>query len=63
MSEMRQPVQPWYLDYRGAEQLTGLSRWTLSRAVERGELKASKVGSAVRFSVSELTRFMESRAR
>lgn len=52
-----------YVSYREAERFTGLSRWTLMRAHERGELPASRVGTAVRFSVDHLETFMEERTR
>ncbi len=59
----KEPVTRKYLSYQGAERFTGLSRWTLMRARERGELPATRVGTAVRFSVDRLEAFMEERAR
>jgi len=48
-----------YLSVRQAERYTGLSRWTLMRAHERGgELPVIRIGSAVRFSVEDLDSFM-----
>jgi excisionase family DNA binding protein len=54
-----QPVEAVFVDYRGAERVTGLSRWTLARHVEASRLRAFKVGSAVRFKVTDLMSFME----
>ncbi len=51
----------WY-SYSDAERYTGLSRVTLWRAVERGELKVARIGRAVRMSRTELDRFMEQSA-
>ena len=59
---MQATVQPSYVDYSGAERYTGLSRVTLWKALKRGELKASKVGSAVRFRLADLDEFMSSKA-
>lgn len=58
---VEQTVKPAYLSVREAERYTGLSRWTLMRAHERGELPVSRVGSAVRFSVEDLDSFMRAR--
>jgi excisionase family DNA binding protein len=54
-------VHPRYLSYRGASRYTGLSRWTLARANERGELPAVRYGTTVRFAVEDLDEFMRSR--
>lgn len=54
-------IERRYLGFRGAERYTGLSRWTLARARERGELPAVRVGAAVRFSVEDLDSFMRAR--
>lgn len=47
-----------YLSYDEAARYTGLSRWTLSRSHERGDLPAARVGRAVRFDTEDLDRFM-----
>jgi excisionase family DNA binding protein len=47
-----------YLSYAEAARYTGLSRWTLSRAHERGNLPVARVGRAVRFDTEDLDRFM-----
>lgn len=54
-------VMPAYLTYPEAEQLTGLHRVSIWRAVRSGQLKASGSGRGVRFSRDELIRWMESR--
>ncbi len=56
-----QAVERKYVSARLAEQYTGLSRWTLARAHKRGELPASRIGTAVRFSVEDLDTFMRAR--
>lgn len=58
---MQATIKPEYLDYAGAEAYTNLSRVTLWKASKRGELKASKVGSAVRFRLADLDAFMASK--
>ncbi len=52
-------VRREWLSYPDAERYSGLSRVTLWRAVNRGELKAARVGRAVRISRQELEDFME----
>jgi hypothetical protein len=37
---VEQPVEAVFVDYRGAEKITSLSRWTLARHVEAGRLRA-----------------------
>jgi excisionase family DNA binding protein len=56
-------IAPRYLSVKSAEVYTGLSRWTLARAEERGELSPCRIGSAVRFDRLELDRWMDSRNR
>ena len=55
-------VEQGWLSYPQAEQYTGLSRGTLWRAMDRGELRAARVGRAVRFERQELERFMREAA-
>ena len=50
-----------YLDYQRAAAYVGLSRFTLHRLVKAGELRAIRVGSAVRFDVNDLNEFMTAR--
>ncbi len=52
-------VQREWLSYPDAERYSGLSRVTLWRAIGRGELKAARVGRAVRISRKDLEAFME----
>ena len=52
-------VQREWLSYPDAERYSGLSRVTLWRAVGRGDLKAARIGRAVRISRRELEAFME----
>lgn len=58
---MEATVERAYLRYSEAETYTGLHRVTLWRAVRRGQLKPSGYGSAVRFRVEDLDRFMSSK--
>ena len=55
-------IRPEYVDYAGAERYTGLNRVTLWKRVRSGELRAWKVGSAVRFRLADLDAFMTSKA-
>lgn len=52
-------VQREWLSYPDAERYSGLSRVTLWRAIGRGELKAARVGRAVRINRQDLETFME----
>ena len=56
--DVERGIERKYLSVRDAERYTGLSRWTLARARDRGELPAVVVGRAVRYSVVDLDRFM-----
>lgn len=53
-------VEPRYLSYLQSGIYCSCSRWTLYRAVKRGELKAHCVGGMVRFDRLELDRWMRS---
>ncbi len=61
MGVARRTAERRYLDYRETTRYTGLSRWTLLRAQERGDLAAIRVGRSVRFDVNDLDRFMAER--
>lgn len=50
-----------YVDYTKAEEITGLDRVTLWRAVRDGSLKASGRGRGIRFKVRDLEAFMDAR--
>ncbi len=52
-----------WVDYAGAARVTGLSRWTIAKAVDDGELHPVREGRAVRFEVRELDSWMRSKAR
>ena len=54
-----QTIEQAWLSYPEAERYSGLSRTTLWRVVSSGELKAARIGRAVRISRAELDRFME----
>ena len=54
-----QTVQREWLSYPDAEQYCGLSRVTLWRLVGSGEIKAARVGRAVRINRQSLQEFME----
>jgi excisionase family DNA binding protein len=49
------------LNYRSAAKAVGLSERTLRQAVKRGELRAARVGRAVRFSPRDLESWLENR--
>ncbi len=58
--EVAQEVQPLYLTYRQAETLTGLSRTTLWKLINAaGEVRAARVGCAVRIDRRSLEEYME----
>ena len=52
---------PEWLSYPGAVHYCGLSRTTLSRLVEDGEVEAARYGRAVRISRASLEAFMRSK--
>jgi excisionase family DNA binding protein len=52
-------VRREYLSYREAEVFSGLSRTTLWRLIGAGEIKAARVGRAVRISRLSLQEFMD----
>ena len=53
------PVEPTWLTYRDAEQLVALSRWTLLRLSDRGQIKTARVGRAVRINRRSLEDYLE----
>lgn len=55
---MRIEVEREWVTYRQAEELSGLSRTTLWRLVRAGEVKAAKVGRAVRINCGSLDAYM-----
>ena len=52
-------VQREWLSYRAAMDFSGLGRTTLWTLASSGQVKAAKVGKAVRFSRRSLQDFME----
>ena len=58
---MERKSEKRYFTYRDAETYTGLSRWTLLRAVDRGDLHKITVGATVRFDRDDLDAFMQAR--
>lgn len=54
-------VEALWLTYPEAQKLTGLGRTTLWTLVSSGEIKAARVGRAVRISRRSLEEYMESR--
>lgn len=53
-------VQREWLTYREAETFAGLSRVTLWKAIEAGEIQAARVGRAVRINRKSLDDYMRS---
>jgi excisionase family DNA binding protein len=51
-------IREW-ITYRQAEALSGLSRTTLWKLLSAGEIKAARVGRAVRISRRSLDEFLE----
>lgn len=51
-----------YLTYAAAERYTGLSRDTLRKLLKRGEIRAVKVGAAVRIVRESLDAYLEAHA-
>ena len=54
-------IAPQWLTYKQAVSYTGLSRCTIWRYLERGELEAARIGRAIRISRESLDQFMRSR--
>ena len=54
-----QKVQPEWLRYPEAERYSGLGRSTLWKLVRAGDVRAAKVGKAVRISRRSLDEYME----
>ena len=56
---LKEPVRQEWVSYTEAERYSGLSHTTLWRYVNRGDLKAAKVGRSVRIHLPSLREFME----
>jgi len=52
-------ITPTWLSYSEAQRLVGLGRTTLWQLVSSGEVKAARVGRAVRLNRQSLERFLE----
>ena len=52
-------ITPAWLDYKQAEAYSSLSRTTLWELINRREIKAARVGRAVRIQRDSLDEFME----
>ena len=55
-------VQPEWLRYSEAARYSGLGRSTLSKLVRSGDVRAAKIGKAVRLNRKSLNRYMEERS-
>ena len=55
-------VQPEWLRYPEAERYSGLGRSTLFKLVRSGDVRAAKIGKAVRLNRKSLDRYMEERS-
>jgi excisionase family DNA binding protein len=55
-------IEPLWLSYPEAQKLSGLGRTTLWTLVSSGEIKAARVGRAVRINRESLEEFMETHA-
>jgi excisionase family DNA binding protein len=58
-AEITRPVEREWLSYREAEVYVGLSRTTLWKLVGAREIKAARVGRAVRLSKRSIAEYME----
>jgi excisionase family DNA binding protein len=55
---MQAQVTRQWLTYRQAEEIAGLSRTTLRKLVDEGEIQIKRVGRTVRISRESLDRYM-----
>ena len=55
-------IRPEWLRYSEAERYSGLGRSTLWKLVKDGDVRAAKVGKAVRLNRQSLDRYMEERS-
>jgi excisionase family DNA binding protein len=58
-AEATRPVEREWLSYKEAEAYSGLSRTTLWKLIGAREIKAARVGRAVRLSKRSLGKYME----
>ena len=59
---MQVEITPEWVTYKQAEELSGLSRTTLWKLLSAGEIKAARIGRAVRIERDSLQAFMEQSA-
>jgi excisionase family DNA binding protein len=57
--EMQVEIAPEWVTYKQAEELSGLSRTTLWKLLSAGEIKAARVGRAVRINRHSLDEYLE----
>jgi excisionase family DNA binding protein len=57
--EMLAEINPEWVTYKQAEELSGLSRTTLWKLVSASEIEAARVGRAVRINRDSLTAYMK----
>jgi excisionase family DNA binding protein len=61
--EMEAQVTREWVTYKQAEELSGLSRTTLWKLLSAGEIKAARVGRAVRINRRSLDGYLEQAAK
>ena len=52
------PMEREWINYREASEFSGLSRTTLWRLISTGEIRAAKIGKAVRISRRSLNAYL-----
>jgi excisionase family DNA binding protein len=58
----RAQLEPIWVSYREATQISGLGRTTLWKLVSSSQIKAARVGRAVRINRQSLEEYMESQS-
>jgi excisionase family DNA binding protein len=56
--QMQAEITPEWVTYKQAEELSGLSRTTLWKLISAGQVKAARVGRAVRINRESLNTYM-----
>jgi excisionase family DNA binding protein len=56
---MQAEITPEWVTYKQAEELSGLSRTTLWKLLSAGEIKAARVGRAVRINRQSLDEYLK----
>lgn len=56
---MKMEIEPEWVTYEEAKRLVGLGRTTLWRLVSSGEIRAARVGRAVRIDRASLSSYMK----